>query len=83
MCVCLGEEEEWAVKVQKKRAWRILCLCVCVCLCRGGGGWSRVNRLHTENGILLKLVWVRAYSTNQNQEKNKQRNERRNRKTVI
>lgn len=38
VCVCLGEEEEWAVKVQKTGHGRV---CVFVCV-------GRVNRLHTE-----------------------------------
>lgn len=45
MCVCLDEEEEWAVKVQKTGHGK-----VCVCIC--GRGKQATHR----NGILLKLV---------------------------
>lgn len=47
VCVCLDEEEEWAVKVQKTGHGRE---CVFLCVC--GRGKQATHR----NGILLKLV---------------------------
>jgi len=77
VCVCLGEEEEWAVKVQKRGHGRV-CVCVCVCVCVGVGV---VNRLHTEMAFCYNWSRLdRAYSTNQKPGKKSTENEKKEQK---